>query len=272
MTTQTLRTLLICHHDAPLHYEGMARWLASWSELAGVVILEERRSLLWRRLRREARRVGAMRVLDVLAFRLYYRAALSDRDAVWLDRAVTDLRTRYPAVPAGVPVLRSHSANTPEVEQFVRARAPDVMLALCKQIIRPGVFTIPTHGTFVLHPGICPEYRNAHGCFWALANRDLSRVGMTLLRIDRGVDTGPIFGYFSYPFDERAESHIIIQHRVVLENLGAIAERLRAIAAGDVIPLTVTGRSSGEWGQPWLSQYLRWQRAAKRVESAPRHA
>lgn len=272
MTSQRLRTLLICHHDAPLHYDGMARWLASWSELTGIVILEERPGLLWRRLRREARRVGTLRVLDVLAFRLYYKAMLAGRDAAWLDRALSGLEARYAAVPSSIPVIRSHSVNTAEVEHFIRQHAPDVALALCKQIIRPGVFTVPTHGTFVLHPGICPEYRNAHGCFWALANRDLSRVGMTLLRIDRGVDTGPIFGYFSYAFDERAESHIVIQHRVLLENLAAIAERLRVIAAGDATPIPVGGRTSGEWGQPWLSRYLRWQRAAKRVESAPRHA
>ena len=272
MTRPRLRTLLICHHDAPLHYDGVARWLASWSDLAGVVVLEERRSLLWRRLKREARRVGALRVLDVLAFRAYYKAALAGRDAEWLDRTLAEMQTRYPAVPSSVPVIRSRSPNTPEVESFVRQNGPDMVLALCKQIIRPGVFTIPPTGTFVLHPGICPEYRNAHGCFWALANRDLSRVGMTLLKIDRGVDTGPIFGYFSYAFDERAESHIVIQHRVMLENLPAIAERLRAIADGTVAPISVAGRSSGEWGQPWLSQYLRWQRAAKRVESAPHHA
>ncbi len=272
MSNPRLRTLLICHHDAPLHYDGMARWLASWSDLAGVVVLEERRSLLWRRLKREARRVGALRVLDVLAFRAYYKAALASRDAEWLERTLAEMQTRYPAVPSSVPVIRSHSPNTPEVEAFVRQNAPDMVLALCKQIIRPGVFTLPSTGTFVLHPGICPEYRNAHGCFWALAKRDLSRVGLTLLKIDRGVDTGPIFGYFSYPFDERAESHIVIQHRVMLENLPAIAERLRAIADGTATPISVAGRSSGEWGQPWLSQYLRWQRAAKRVESAPRHA
>jgi folate-dependent phosphoribosylglycinamide formyltransferase PurN len=272
MSSPRLRTLLICHHDAPLHHDGMARWLASWSELTGIVILEERRSLLWRRLRREARRVGALRLLDVLAFRLYYKATLAGRDAAWMESALADLRSRYPAIPPSVSVIRSHSTNTPEVESFVRQHAPDMVLALAKQIIRPGVFTIPTHGTFVLHPGICPEYRNAHGCFWALASRDLSRVGMTLLRIDRGVDTGPIFGYFSYPYDERVESHIVIQHRVVIDNLPAIAERLRSIAAGTATSIPVTGRSSGEWGQPWLSQYLRWQRAAKRVESAPRHA
>ena len=49
---------------------------------------------------------------------------------------------------------------------------------------------------------------------------------MTLLRVDRGVDTGPVYGYFSYPFDERRESHHVIQQRVVLDNLDAIGRML----------------------------------------------
>src|SRR5436309_328007 len=32
--------------------------------------------------------------------------------------------------------------------------------------------SLPARGTFVLHTGICPEYRNAHGCFWALARSE----------------------------------------------------------------------------------------------------
>ncbi|MGA7439404.1 MAG: formyl transferase, partial [Luteibacter sp.] len=113
-----------------------------------------------------------------------------------------------------------------------------------------------------MHPGICPEYRNAHGCFWALAERDLDRVGLTLLRIDAGVDTGPIYGYFTYAFDETRESHMRVQYRMVLENLDALAQRIRDIVAGDALPVDVTGRPSGVWGQPWLSRYLRWKRAA----------
>ena len=59
-------------------------------------------------------------------------------------------------------------------------RAPKA--ARCKVILKEKIFGIPRVGTFVMHPGICPEYRNAHGCFWALVRRDLERVGMTLLR------------------------------------------------------------------------------------------
>jgi len=115
-----------------------------------------------------------------------------------------------------------------------------------------------------MHPGICPEYRNAHGCFWALAQDDLERVGMTLLRIDKGIDTGPTFGYYTYPYDEQNESHIVIQHRVVLENLPALAGKLTDICNGSAVPLNSAGRPSATWGQPWLTKYLRWKSKARK--------
>jgi hypothetical protein len=255
-----MRTLLICHADAALDREGLARWLASFSTLSGVVVLQETRQRLTRRLKREIKRVGWRRFTDVAAFRLYYRLALASRDRAWAERALEQLRREYPPVPATVPVLFTSSPNSPEAEAFVRLAAPDIVIARCKSLLKKQVFSIPTHGTFVLHPGVCPEYRNAHGCFWALASGDVDKVGATLLRIDEGVDTGPVFGYYSYPFDARQESHIVIQQRVVLENLGAIRQKLEAIAAGTARPLDTAGRRSQTWGQPWLSRYLhyRW--------------
>ena len=131
--------------------------------------------------------------------------------------------------------------------------------------LKPAIFELARKGTFVLHPGICPEYRNAHGCFWALANRDLSRVGMTLLRVDTGVDTGPIYLQATCVIDEAHESHIVIQYRVVLDNLDAIGRTLVSIGRGEEqTPLQTTGRRSATWGQPRLSDYLRWKRTARR--------
>jgi hypothetical protein len=256
------RVVVIAHHDAPLHSEMIPRWVQTWGELAGVVILKERRSSLWKRLRREARRIGVLRLADVLAFRLYYRVTQAGRDAAWKSQLQATLGAHLPALPSHVPVCVTHSPNSAEAQTFVSMCAPDVMLALCKQIIAERVFSIPRAGTFVLHPGICPEYRNAHGCFWALAHDDLERVGLTLLRIDRGVDTGPVFAYFSTAFDEQRESHIVIQHRVLFDNLTAIGAKLSDIACGMATPLSIAGRRSGEFGQPWLSAWLRWKRAA----------
>ena len=97
-----------------------------------------------------------------------------------------------------------------------------------------------------------------------MANGDLDRVGMTLLRIDKGVDTGPPFGYYRYPFDELRESHIVVQSRVVLENLDALREKLLDIFHGNAVVIDTSGRKSGVWGQPWLTKYLHWKSDAKR--------
>ena len=251
------RVLLICHEGAELHSDGMARWIASFAELAGILIVREPGGTVLRRIRREVRRVGVLRFADVLAFRLYHRLVQASADRQWAERALADLRERYSAPSPTVPRAMVGSPNSPEAEAFIRAAAPDVMLALCKNMLAERIFSIPGHGTFVLHPGICPEYRNAHGCFWAIARGDMDNVGTTLLRIDRGIDTGPVFGYFRSPVDESRESHIVIQHRSVLDNLTAIRDRLLEITEGAAEPIPTTGRPSAVYGQPWLTAYAR---------------
>ena len=263
-----MRTVLICHAGARLPLGGLTRWIASFSELAGIVVIHEKGSRTRGRIRREIDRVGWFRFLDVLAFRLYSRVALTESDRAYMDWQLAELQRQYPDAPADVPEIHTHSPNTKKVRAFLRDQAPDLALALCKNILLKSVFTIPTHGTYVFHPGICPEYRNAHGCFWALARGDLERVGMSLIRIDAGIDTGGVYGTFSYPYDEVAESHNVIQNRVVYENLDALADRLREIAAGTASPIDTSGRESAEWGQPWLSAYLGWKRAARRRASS----
>jgi len=258
-----MKTLLICHEGALLNREGLPRWLASFSDLVGIIILHDSRRRICGQLRREIKRVGLVRFLDVAAFRIYYRLFLSQTDSLWETRKLTELKSLYPEIRAGIPILHTASPNTSETEQFIRKTSPDIMIARCKMLLKESIFSVPTHGTFVMHPGICPEYRNSHGCFWALVKGDLNNVGMTLLRIDKGVDTGPVYGYYGYRFDERSESHTIIQQRVVFENLDALKSKLLDIYAGTAIRLDTSGRQSATWGAPWLTAYLSWKRKAR---------
>lgn len=266
------RVALICHEEDRLVAEGLARWLASTFELTGIVRLREGPGALWRRTRHEWRRSGLLGLLDVIAFRLYQWLVLARPDAAWTARALAQLRARYPEPLATVPGLAAADPNTKAVQAFLREARPDLVLACCKVLLTRDTFTIPRRGTFVLHPGICPEYRNAHGCFWALARRDLTRVGMTLLRVDEGVDTGPVLLQASYAFDEIHESPRVIQARVVLENLDEIACRLVEVHRDRLRPLEVAGRKSATWGQPRLSAYWRWKAAARRAEPERRRA
>jgi len=234
-------------------------------KLAGLLIIRDGADRRWRAVRREMRRVGPWGLLDVVAFRALARLVHGRRDREWEEAQLDRLRKRYPADLSQVPTLTVSSPNSAEARAFVEAVQPDLAIARCKVLLDRAIYEIPRTGTFVLHPGICPEYRNAHGCFWALANRDISRVGMTLLRIDAGIDTGPVYLHGTCDYDERRDSHIVIQQRAVVENLDAIGHTLAALARGeDVEPINTEGRRSAVWGQPRLTHYLRWKLAARR--------
>jgi hypothetical protein len=89
---------------------------------------------------------------------------------------------------------------------------------------------------------------------------------MTLLRIDAGVDTGPVYGYFHVDADPR-ESHVLVQHRAVLDHLDAIQDKLRDIETGTAKPVDAGGRRSATWGQPWLSAFVRMRAGTRRHDS-----
>jgi folate-dependent phosphoribosylglycinamide formyltransferase PurN len=255
--------VLLCHAEDRIDTEGLTSWLATSFKLVGVVMLRERPGRMIAKIRREIRRVGWLRFLDVVAYRAYYRLRLARSDAVWVDGEIARLRTRYPVTADRVTKFVTTAPSDAAVRRFLRRTRPDLLIARCKFILPPEVFNIPRFGTFVLHPGICPEYRNAHGCFWALSRRDLTRVGMTLLRVNEGIDTGPIFLHATYRFDEVNESPVVIQYRVVLENLDAIASALISVCGGGARPVAAAGRRSAVWGQPWMSAYRKWKSAAR---------
>jgi folate-dependent phosphoribosylglycinamide formyltransferase PurN len=255
-----MRTVLICHTGDLLNEEGMARWLGSFSDLAAIIAIDEPRSRLWRRLRNEWKRSGPVGLLDVLLFRIYYRARLATADREWEQKVLDRLRKTYSEPRAQVLVTKS--PNSPDVEAFLRRIAPDLAIARCKILLKKGISNIPRCGTYVLHPGICPDYRNAHGCFWALARGDNENVGMTLLRIDEGIDTGPVFGHYYCEFDPVGDSHIKIQSKVVIDNFDALREKLIEIANGSAAAKDVSARPSRAWGQPRLSAYVKWKMGA----------
>jgi hypothetical protein len=255
-----MRTLLICHEEDELNRVGLAAWMASFSDLTGIVVLRETSEREKKRIRREIQRVGWPRFLDVLVFRVFYKFSLSARDRAWEQQTVADLCTKYS--PPKAAELIAPAPNTAEVEAFIRGAKPDLIIARCKTLLAERIFTLPTIGTFVLHPGICPEYRNAHGCFWAVASGDVERIGMSLLKIDKGVDTGPVYGYF-HAKPRLDESHIVLQHRTVFDNLDSIRAKFEQIAAGEAARIDTSGRKSAEWGQPWMTRYWAWKRVLR---------
>ena len=258
-----MRAALICSEESVFNRHVLPAFLASFTDLVGIVAIRDSRSTRWRRMKSEWRR-SRWRILDVLAFRAFYRLRMAAADRAWIRNRADSELAGLPPAPA-VPVHETDTPNSAATRAFLEDVRPDFVLAACKTLLKREIFDVPEHGTFVVHPGICPEYRNSHGCFWALARRDLERVGATLLQIDEGSDTRPVYAYYTADIDEAAESHVVIQARVVYDNLRDIKRDLEAIVGGSRQPVDVSGRISAAWGQPRLSAYLRWKRAARKA-------
>jgi hypothetical protein len=259
--SQRPRIALIVQDDEPINSQLLPRWIATFAEPAAILRIHEGLRPKLRRLRYEVRRVGLWRMLDVFAFRAYYRCILSSVDQRWELSTIETQLARLPPLPASIPELTVEDPNSEEAADFLRQAGPTLVVARCKWLLRRSIYEIPRLGTYVLHPGICPEYRNAHGGFWALAKGEPRKVGLTLLRVDDGIDTGPIFGFFYCKFDPAAESHVRIQHRLLIDNLSEIQAALLKIIDGVATRIDVSGTKSGNWGQPWLSAYMRYRRA-----------
>jgi UDP-4-amino-4-deoxy-L-arabinose formyltransferase/UDP-glucuronic acid dehydrogenase (UDP-4-keto-hexauronic acid decarboxylating) len=58
-------------------------------------------------------------------------------------------------------------------------------------IVPEAVLRVPLHGAYNLHPGPLPEYAGLNAPSWAIYNGE-QRHGVTLHRMEPGIDTGPV--------------------------------------------------------------------------------
>ena len=79
------------------------------------------------------------------------------------------------------------------------------MLADYGQIIPRPVLDLPPHGILNVHPSLLPRHRGATPIPATIAAGD-DRAGVTIIRMDDGIDTGPIVARQSWPLSgtERA--------------------------------------------------------------------
>ena len=104
------------------------------------------------------------------------------------------------AADHGIPTLQPHRVkDDPRVMEFFRSTLPDVAVAVAFGQLLPGrVFDFPPHGTLNIHASLLPKYRGAAPIARALLNGE-GVTGVTLMRIEERLDSGPILGLEEIP-------------------------------------------------------------------------
>src|SRR5205085_1224012 len=142
----------------------------------------------------------------------------------------------------GVPVIQPRRLREPEAMEQLRAWAPDlIVVAAFGQLLRPEVLDLPPHGCLNVHASLLPRFRGASPIAAALLRGD-AKTGITIMRMDVGLDTGPIL----------AQAAIAIEADDTRESLTQRLAPLGATLLLEVISLylagTLTARPQDETG------------------------
>ncbi|MBS1753693.1 MAG: hypothetical protein KF741_03930 [Ferruginibacter sp.] len=146
------------------------------------------------------------------------------------------------------------SINDEHCRQLLKQYKPDIVIVNGTRIISNATLQSVDAAFINIHAGITPQYRGAHGGYWALYNNDNRNFGTTIHLIDAGIDTGAVLKHvFAQPGnDDNFTTYPIIQ---VAEGIKSLPQVIIDFIDGRV-PVSNNVEKGKMYYQPTIWQYL----------------
>lgn len=212
------------------------------------------------------RRVGRWYPIDRVLLSVYARLRLRRRAAACSEwREVQSVREYRPQCRQ----ITVTSINDSRVAELLDELAPDLVIVSGTRIIRAPVLRAAP-AMINIHAGITPLYRGAHGAVWAVIKEDPENVGVTVHRIDPGIDTGSILRQVYIAFDPQSDNLLTLQAKQALAGARALVDWIRdhEPAFADATELPPPAGKSTLFYSPGLRDYRRFERFAARMRAA----
>ncbi len=113
---------------------------------------------------------------------------LYDRDMMRRMKAICKERS----YPKNGIYFYVDDVNEKKCIDIVKKHSPDLLLVYGSGIIKEKTIDALQTDIYNIHSSILPYYRNVHSDFWAFLNKDYKKIGITIFKLNTGVDTGSI--------------------------------------------------------------------------------
>jgi len=137
------------------------------------------------------------------------------------------------AMQANLPVLQPQRAREENFIQQLAALKPELIaVAAYGQILPKAILDLPRFGCLNVHTSLLPKYRGAAPIQTAILNGD-AETGVTIMKMDVGLDTGDILTQERTPLDAADNSQTLHDR---LANIGAdlLARTIPQYVAGAI--------------------------------------
>lgn len=103
------------------------------------------------------------------------------------------------ALENDIEVFQPERVSDSDFCDLIETREPDLIVVIAfGQILRKRLLDIPKWGIVNIHASLLPKYRGAAPIQMAILNDD-DKTGLTVMRMDEGLDTGPILLQEEWP-------------------------------------------------------------------------
>lgn len=94
--------------------------------------------------------------------------------------------------PKGLDAQRIDDVNEDKCIKLCNELQPNIVMIYGTGILKKETLEAVRANIYNIHSSILPYYRNVHSDFWAYRNADFARIGITIFRLNTGIDTGDI--------------------------------------------------------------------------------
>jgi folate-dependent phosphoribosylglycinamide formyltransferase PurN len=206
-------------------------------------------------LKRRLKKLGWRKVLGQIVFAKCIVPMLKRETA----RRRADILRQYGMDESPIPteyVTDVRSVNDVEVATLLQNLSPAVVVVNGTRILEEKLLCA-TGGVFLnTHVGITPLYRGVHGGYWALASGDPRHFGVTIHKIDKGIDTGDIVAQASMKPDaaDNFSTYPLLQIAIAIPLL---KQAIRDAANSKLETRPAPAGKSQLWSHPTAIQYLK---------------
>lgn len=139
------------------------------------------------------------------------------------------------ALEFGLPLIQPPSLRRPEALAQLAAWQPEVIVvAAFGQILRQDVLDLPPHGCLNVHASLLPRWRGAAPIPAAILAGD-AVTGVTIMKMDTGLDTGPIVARREEPI-RPDDTQTSLGERLAQLGARLLVETLPAYLEGALLP------------------------------------
>ena len=150
-------------------------------------------------------------------------------------RVLTPPPIKVLAAQLGLPVIQPRRLHDPEAMEKLHAWDPDlIVVAAFGQILRPNVLSLPPHGCINVHASLLPRWRGAAPIQAAILFGD-AKTGVTIMKMDPGIDTGPTLSCRALPIDPD-DTTATLSPKLAQLGAGLLLDTLPAYLHGELLP------------------------------------